>query len=224
MTFEPRCEQTGITPDGVKGYSRTRQADGKPRLKYYVSNGETDVDTTREAEGLEPEEPTGAIKPTKYPIMSTFRDDGTSAFEVDAPNATDEPGSRPVMRTLTRDAGQAPHAVMAFGAASKEAKEAGTAAHADMALFAGLHQDPEAPSDMLASKMMQLDAPPHLTSGAGRRLSETTTDLTSHADEVMSLYDIQSGQATVAIAGIEPCLAAVVRRFVICSRDVRTPL
>ena len=175
---------TVLTSAGLTGYAADEE-NGMPKLKFQLSNGRVKVDEKRRASGLEAEEATAKAPPEFMPIFTAFRDDGTAALELDAPNASDADGSRAVLRTLAKDDGFAPHSVIELGAASREAKESGMSQHPDLALYGGLVEDESMPGKKLDAKMMQLDVPAALKpSGPGRRLNETASDLTGHSDEV----------------------------------------
>ena len=186
---------TALTADGVKGFSSRTNENGTQAIKFFMSNGEKPVDEGRKAAGLEAEEATAKAPPEFMPIFTAFRDDGTAALELDAPNASDADGSRAVLRTLAKDDGFAPHSVIELGAASREAKESGMSQHPDLALYGGLVEDESMPGKKLDAKMMQLDVPAALKpSGPGRRLSETASDLTGHSDEVRAGWGARGGR------------------------------
>ena len=174
-----------MTAEGVKGFSSGAHENGTQAIKFFMSNGEKPVDEGRKAAGLEPEEASAKAPPEFMPIFTAFRDDGTAALELDAPNASDTSGSRAVLRTLAKDEGFAPHSVIEMGAASREAKESGMSQHPDFALYGGVMEDESMPGETFDAKMMQLDVPFTLKpSGPGRRLAEAPSDLTGHSDEV----------------------------------------
>ena len=79
-----------MTAEGVKGFSSEPKEDGTQAIKFFMSNGEKPVDEGRKAAGLEPEEASAKAPPEFMPIFTAFRDDGTAALELDAPNASDK--------------------------------------------------------------------------------------------------------------------------------------